>query len=299
MPGVQREDTLSVRSLPRVFTMAYDFKTLHCSTSHGVLTTTINNPPVNVMTAQLYFDLVNFTQEVEADRNVSVVVMQSADPDFFIAHFDIEEILRMPNDTEPERASSLSPFHQMCQRMRTMPKATIAKIGGRAGGGGNEFASNFDMRFGVRGKTVINQMEVALGILPGGTGTQTLPRLVGRNRAMEIMLGSDDIDGATLEQWGYLNRAFDTVEDMDKFVDRLARRIASWPADAIRLCKASVNQGDQVEEAGMIEEAYLFQQTLRTLDAQRNMRKAMNLGAQTLEGELRIADLCDEVARRD
>ena len=275
--------------------MAYDYETLEISIDGAVLTATINNPPVNVMTLPLYMDLVGFTSEVEADDAIKVVVFQSADPDFFIAHFDVETILQFPSDTPAEKSEEFSDFHLMCERVRTMPKATIVKMAGRAGGGGNEFASSCDMRFGLKGKTVINQMEVALGILPGGTGTQRLPRLVGRGRAMEICLGSDDIDAETAEQWGYLNRIFDTPAELDGFVDGLANRIALWPAEAIGLCKASINNAEMPWEDGLLEEAYLFQQTLRTSGAQANMRKALELGAQTREGELRMGDLCLEV----
>lgn len=277
--------------------MTYEYKTLEIDQDAGVLTATINNPPVNVMTPGLYMDLVGFTSEVEKDDTVKVVVFQSADPDFFIAHFDVEAILEFPVDSPAEKSLDLSDFHLMCERVRTMPKATIVKMAGRAGGGGNEFASSCDMRFGLRGKTIINQMEVALGILPGGTGTQRLPRLVGRGRAMEICLGSDDIDAETAEHWGYLNRIFDTDQDLDRFVSNLASRIAAWPAEAIGLCKASINNAEMPWENGLLEEAYLFQQTLRTEGAQQNMRKAMEMGLQTRGGELRMGELCHEFAQ--
>ena len=256
--------------------MAYDYETLGIEYDKGVLTATINNPPMNVMTPPLYMDLVGFTSEVEKDESVKVVVFQSADPDFFIAHFDVEAILEFPIDTPAEKSLEFSDFHLMCERVRTMPKATIVKMAGRAGGGGNEFASSCDMRFGLKGKTVINQMEVALGILPGGTGTQRLPRLVGRGRAMEICLGSDDIDAETAAQWGYLNRVFDSANELDGFVDSLSKRIACWPAEAIALCKASINNAEMPLSDGLLEEAFLFQQTLRTKGAQQNMRGRQN-----------------------
>ena len=277
--------------------MAYDYETLGIEYDKGVLTATINNPPMNVMTPPLYMDLVGFTSEVEKDESVKVVVFQSADADFFIAHFDVEAILEFPIDTPAEKSLEFSDFHLMCERVRTMPKATIVKMAGRAGGGGNEFASSCDMRFGLKGKTVINQMEVALGILPGGTGTQRLPRLVGRGRAMEICLGSDDIDAETAAQWGYLNRVFDSANELDGFVDSLSKRIACWPAEAIALCKASINNAEMPLSDGLLEEAFLFQQTLRTKGAQQNMRKAMAMGLQTREGELRMGELCYEFAQ--
>ena len=275
--------------------MRYEYSTLTTEYTKGVMFATISNPPANVMTTALYTDLVAFTAEVETDDRVRVVVFQSADPEFFIAHFDVEMILTFPTDEPAFRSEKSSDFHLMCERVRSMPKATIVKMAGRAGGGGNEFAASCDMRYGVAGKTKINQMEVALGILPGGTGTQRLPRLVGRGRAMEICLGSDDIDAETCAAWGYLNRIFPSSEEMSDWVDQLAYRIASWPAEAIALCKASVNNSENELSGALLDEAYLFQQTLRTEGAQRNMRKAMELGAQTREGELRMGELCREI----
>ena len=271
-----------------------EYQTLTLSHDRGVCHVTISNPPVNVMTAELYQDLVAVTEALEMDDTIKVVVFQSADPDFFIAHFDVSLILTFPADGPAEKATKLSPFHEMCERVRTMPKATIVKMAGRAGGGGNEFAASCDMRFGVKGKTIINQMEVPLGILPGGSGTQRLPRLVGRGRAMEICLGGDDIDAQTCEAWGYLNRTFSSVEEMSDFVDALAARIASWPAEAIALCKASINNAELPIMEGLLEEAYLFQQTLRTEGAQTNMRRAMAAGLQTREGESRMGQLALE-----
>lgn len=275
----------------------YDYETLKSDFSAGVLTVTIDAPPINVMTSRLYRDLVGLTSEVEKDDRVKVVMFESADPDFFIAHFDVELILKFPVDEAPVRQEQLSDFHLMCERLRTMPKVTIAKIAGRAGGGGSEFCSSCDMRYGVEGVTKINQMEVPLGILPGGSGTQNLPRLLGRGRAMEVILGADDLDAVTAEKWGYLNRIFPGVAELDDFVGALASRIALWPAGAIELAKTSVNNSELPMEEGLKEEAYLFQKTLRLSEAQRYMQAALDNGAQTREGELRINELMLEVAR--
>jgi enoyl-CoA hydratase/carnithine racemase len=269
--------------------MSYDYQTISVRLDAGVLVATIKNPPVNVMTLPLYQDLVAFTAAVAVDEEVKVVVMQSADPDFFIAHFDLEAILSFPIDQPAMKATELSPFHGMCELMRTMNKPTIAKLAGRVGGGGNEFAASCDMRFGVKDRTVINQMEVPLGILPGGGGTQHLPRLIGRNRAMEVILGAEDLDAVTAERWGYLNRIFETPQAMDDFVDRLARRIASWPSGAVALAKASVVNAEPAMREGLLEEAFLFQQTLRLPEAHANMQAALLMGAQTRAGESRIA----------
>lgn len=274
--------------------MAYEYQTLGIEITDHVMRATIHQPPVNVMTVAMYQDLVALTTEVEQDSEVKVVIFQSADPDFFIAHFDVEVLLGL--DTSPEKRRKISPFQKMCERLQTMPKVTIAKIAGRAGGGGSELAASCDMRFGLAGKTIINQMEVALGILPGGTGTQRLPRLVGRGRAMEICLGSDDIDAQTAADWGYLNRVFDTQVALDQFVDHLATRIATFPSEAIALCKASINNAELPLAEGLAEESNLFQQALSTQSAQSTMREAMVMGLQTRAAESKMGAFALEVA---
>ena len=277
--------------------MTFDYQTIATELKDSVLTARLRNPPCNVMTREMSLELADFVAALAGFGDARVLVLESADPDFFIAHFDVELILSFPTDSPAQREPELNYFHAMCECLRTLPIPTIAKISGRVGGGGNEFASCCDMRFGVNGKTVINQMEVPMGILPGGCGTQQLPRLIGRSRAMEVILGADDLDAHTAERWGYLNRVFGTTAELDDFVDRLARRIALWPPEAVALAKQSVLNAEEPLKAGLIEEAYLFQRTLRTADAQKNMARALALGAQTREGEARIADLVLEVCQ--
>jgi len=276
--------------------MSYEkYELLHVQVAKGVATATIDAPPLNVMTLPLFGELARFGAEAGDDDEVRAVVLRSANPEFFIAHFDVEAILGFPVDTPAERAPD-NVFHQMCERYRTMPKATIVQIEGRVGGGGCELSQACDMRFGVRGRTRINQMEVPLGILPGGGGTQRLPRLIGRGRALEVILGGGDLDAETAERWGLLNRIFEPAE-IGPFVADLAERIASFPADAIRLAKQAVNAAELPLAEGLVEEAYLFQQTLRTEGAQRNMRRFLELGGQTREGELRVDELSRELGK--
>ena len=276
--------------------MAYEYEFLNVDIEGRLAVVTISNPPINIFTPALYMEMSALTSELKADPSLTVVVFKSADPDFFIAHFDVEAILQFPIDKDAEKDQELSEFHLMCERVRTMDKVTIAQIEGRVGGGGSEFSASMDMRFGVIGKTKINQMEVPLGILPGGTGTQRLPRLVGRGRAMEIVLGGDDLDAETAERWGYLNRIF-AADAIDDWVMNLARRIASFPVEAVRLAKESVNAAEMPLREGLVEEAYLFQRLLRTDGAQTNMRRFMELGGQTREGEMRVGELNAELGR--
>jgi len=270
--------------------MAYDYELLKVSIKTNARTegrlaeVLISNPPINIITPQLYGELASLTEELKADPSLTVVVFKSADPDFFLAHFDVSEILKFPTDTDAQRDAELNPYHAMCERVRCMDKVTIAQIEGRVGGGGSEFVSSMDMRFGVVGKTIVNQMEVPLGILPGGSGTQRLPRLVGRGRAMEIVLGGDDLDAETAERWGYLNRIY-AADEIDAKVGALAERIASFPAEAVRLAKEAVNGAEQALPEGLADEAFLFQR----------LTKFMEIGGQTREGELRVGELGGEL----
>ena len=272
--------------------MPYDFSLLRVKFDAGVATATIANPPINLITLPLMGELLRFAREVAADDAVRAVVLRSDDPEFWLAHFDVAAILGFPAAGAPARASRVdeNPYHAMCELYRTMPKATIAEIGGRAGGGGSELALSFDMRFGALGRTIVSQPEVALGILPGGSGTQRLPRLVGRGRALELVLGCDELDAATAERWGYLNRAL-PPEDLRPFVDRLARRIASFPAQAIALAKRATLASEPAWDAGLIEEGHLFQLLLRTPEAPALMRRFLEQGGQTREVERHLGQL--------
>ncbi len=277
--------------------MAYEgFKLIRFSREGGVVTATIDAPPINIITLDLFRELELMSREVEADPECLVLVVKSADPDFFLAHFDVGAILQFPVD-QPARRGGDNNYHAMCNRMTTMNKVTIAQIEGRVGGGGSEFAMGFDMRFGVLGKTRINQMEVPLGILPGGTGTQKMPRLIGRNRAIEIILGGIDMEAGEAERWGYLNRAL-PASDIDSHVHALATRIASFPAEAVRAAKEAINAATKPLAEGLEDESFLFQQLIRTPSARQNMQQFLSIGGQTRAGELKIVELSAQVGRR-
>jgi enoyl-CoA hydratase/carnithine racemase len=275
--------------------MAYDGYTLIDVQRDGPLVTAVvNNPPINLITMALFGELARLAEELEADPAALVFVLKSADPDFFLAHFDVAALIAMADAPAPP-TDDANAYHAMCHRFRTMDKVTIAQIEGRVGGGGAELSMNFDMRFGVIGKTVINQMEVPIGILPGGTGTQNLPRLVGRARSMEIILGGIDVDAETAERWGWLNRAL-PANAIDAHVGALARRIASFPADAVRLAKQSVDSATLPMAEGCQQEADLFQTLLFSDPARHAMRRFLELGGQTRDGELRVAQISGQVA---
>lgn len=275
--------------------MSYDYPHLTVTVTDGVAVVLIDNPPVNLMSSALFRSLAKVSVQLSEDDAVRVVVLRSANPEFFIAHFDVGAILDFPVDGEALEETELGGFDRMCETYRTMDKVTIAELRGRVGGGGAELSAACDMRFGDSETFTWNQMEVPLGILPGGGGTQRIPRLIGLGRAMEVVLGADDIDAETAERWGFLNRSVSGAE-LTAHVDRLAKRIASFPRAAVREAKRSVRASvDRNLEDGLKYESYLFQVLLRDSDAQPAMRQYLDAGGQTREVELRIGDVMGEL----
>jgi enoyl-CoA hydratase/carnithine racemase len=271
------------------------FEGLNVEVAGGIATVTIDSPPINLFTIELFLATARLAQQLADDDAIRVVVMRSANPEFFIAHFDVEAILTFPTfpDGVPE-PMELNAYHVMCEAFRTMPKATIAVIEGRVGGGGSELALSFDMRF-ASPSAVFSQPEVALGILPGGSATVRLPRLIGRSRALEVILGCDDIDARTAESWGWVNRVLPDGE-LWPFVDRLVARIATFPPHAVAAAKACVVRAEQNVEPDLLAEGAAFTGTLGGPGTQDAMRRFLELGGQTREGELRLGELAGEVA---
>jgi enoyl-CoA hydratase/carnithine racemase len=258
----------------------------------GVATLTIDHPPINLFDLELYPAMVEAAARVAADDEIRVVVLRSATPGFFIAHFDVTLIQMLPTGRPAPEA--LNDFHAMCEAFRTMRKATIAVIEGRVGGGGSELALSCDMRFAALGDAVFNQPEVALGILPGGSGTVRLPRLIGRSRALESILGCDDIDAATAERWGWVNRALPPAE-LWPFVDRLAARIAGFPPHAVAAAKAAVLRAEKDVVDDLRQEAGAFNTTLGEPLTVALLQAFMAAGGQTVAGERRLGELAGEL----
>ncbi len=275
----------------------YDFDHLDVQIGDGVATVMIDNPPLNLITSALFRSLAKCSAQLAGDDDVRVVVLRSAVPGFFIAHFDVEAIGTFPTDGPAVEEPELGGFDRMCEAFRTMPKVTIAELHGRVGGGGAEIAAACDMRFADDETFMWNQMEVPLGILPGGGGTQRIPRLIGMGRAMEMILGAVDIDAATAERWGFVNRAMPGTE-LSGFVDTFARRLASFPPDAVRVTKQAVLAAEDLPLVdGLRRETYLFQTLLRSADAGPAMRAFLDAGGQTVDGESRVGDLMGEIHR--
>lgn len=264
--------------------MAYEgYECLKIRLDRGVVFATIDYPPVNLFDMKLIGEMGRLGVEVEADDEARVLVVDSADPEIFIAHADVNLIMQMP-DKAPPKATELGFFHAMVDKFRTMPKATIAKIEGVCRGGGSEFALSMDMRFAALGKAVLGQPEVAVGIIPGGSGTQRLPWLMGRGRAMEVVLGGMDFPADLAERYGYVNRAL-PAEELTEFVNDLAYRIASFPAYAVAAAKQSVLASMPDPVPGLLEEAHQFNLCLERPEAAQLMKAFMDAGGQTREVE--------------
>lgn len=242
---------------------------------------------MNLLTGRLFREFADCVEKVSKDEAVRVFVVRSDDEDFWLAHFDINVILKLPIPGEFDTESVPNAWHTVSEQLRSMPKATIAEVSGRAGGGGNEFCMNFDMRFGVRGKTKFCQMEVPLGISPGGTGCINLPRLIGTGRAMEMILAGSEIDAETAESWGLLNRSFPDLSSCRAYVDSLAARIASFPPEAVRVAKASVLAAEQMpRREACLQNLSLFNRTLGLPEAKRRMQAFLKNNFQTREAEM-------------
>ena len=161
--------------------------------------------------------------DLEADPSVKVVVFQSANPDFFIAHLDVSKAAEQPG--------ILRLWRDLVVRLSSAPVVSIAKIRGYTRGIGNEFVLACDMRFASRQTAIFGNPEVGVGLVPGGGAMEWLPRLVGRSRALEFVLSADDFDADIAERYGWVNRTLDD-DDLDSFVDALARRLASFDREA-------------------------------------------------------------------
>ena len=265
------------------------YSALNVGLADGVAHVRIANPPVNLFDLALYPEMVRVSDQLRDDADVRAVVLSSSTPGFFIAHFDVSLILTLPADMD--RPTRLSDFDRMCENFRTMPKPTIAAIDGRVGGGGSELTLACDMRF-ASPRAVFNQPEVALGILPGGGGTVRLPRLIGRNRALETVLGGEDIDAITAESWGWVNRV---VADPVAHSLALAARIATFPPNAVREAKASVLRNDTGVEDALLDESAGFNRLLGDPRARTAMTRFLERGGQTVGGESRLGELAGEL----
>jgi enoyl-CoA hydratase/carnithine racemase len=214
---------------------------------------------------------------MDASQRLRVVVFESAIPDFYLAHFDLTG--KTGNITTAVGPSGLPILMDTFVRLTKSPAVSIAKIRGCVRGGSSEFVLACDMRFASRENTRLGQPEVGVGVHPGGGGTERLPHLVGRGRALEIILGANDFDGDTAERYGYVNRALPDAE-LDQFVDALARRIASFDRRAIAAAKNLVNQVSLPSADRLLDAITSFETALTWPETQQRIQALLKRGLQ-------------------
>lgn len=262
-----------------------DYKCFRFGFDSGVAFVSIDHPPINLLDEVLSQEFDKLGRELEADESVRVVVLQSALPDFFIAHSGLGRVAAASKGVSHTRSFRLT--QMIGERFRNMAKVTIAKVEGRARGGGSEIALAMDMCFAAVGKAIFGQPEVAIGLVPGGA-TQRLPRLIGRGRALEVLLSCNDLSAELAERYGYINRALSAGE-LTPFVEKLARRIASFPAHAIAHAKAAVDMGAFSSMAeGLLVEAHESDLSVASEVTQARVMEVLKVGAETYEGELEM-----------
>jgi enoyl-CoA hydratase/carnithine racemase len=250
---------------------------------------TFDNPPFNIFGPQSVPQLNAAITALEQDAQVKVVVFESAVPGFFLTHYDFVPPL---SDTTslPPGPTGLPPLPDMLVRLTRAPVVSIASIRGRATGVGSELALASDMRFASRENAILSQWEVGAALVPGGGPMARLPRLMGRGRALEILLTGNDIDGLLAERYGYVNRSFPD-SDLDPFVEALARRIARLDKQTISDIKQMVNTSTlpSDEELGAQWEGFIS--SVQRAQAREKIGQLMQLGLQkNPQVEQRLAD---------
>jgi len=262
--------------------------TLNIREDGPVLFAEISAPPMNLLGPELVRDLVSLIQHAEADAAAQVLVFTSADPDYFISHVDVTRIPEYRAEAAKlvgEASIALLFRHLSASRL-----VTIAQIEGRVRGAGSEFVLACDMRFAARESAIFGQFEPSFGALPGGGAAQHLTRLMGRGRALEVMLSAQDYDAELAERYGWINRAFPAAE-LGGFVSSLARRIGAFPAAGHVVVKERVNAIALAPVDDFRRDSDLFAEGLRTPEGQERTRVAFERGFQTRDAELALGDL--------
>jgi enoyl-CoA hydratase/carnithine racemase len=275
--------------------MIMTLETLDVRDEGAVLFAEITAPPMNLLGPELVRDLVSLIQRAEAADAVQVLVFSSADPDYFISHVDVTRISEYREDAA--KLTGAPSLALMFHHLSASRVVTIAQIEGRVRGAGSEFALACDMRFAARESAIFGQFEPAFGVIPGGGAAQHLARLMGRARALEVMLGAEDYDAELAERYGWINRALPAGEIGD-FVRSLARRIARFPAAGRAVVKDRVNAIGLAPADDFRRDSDLFLEGVRAPEVQSRIGAALQRGFQTREPELSLARMLSDLGDR-
>jgi len=247
---------------------------------------------MNLLGPELVRDLVSLIQQAEANEAVQVLVLKSADPEYFISHVDVTRIPEYRQ--EAARLTGEASIAMLFRHLSASRLVTIAQIEGRARGAGSELALACDMRFAARESAIFCQIEAAFGNVPGGGAVQHLTRLLGRGRALEVLLSSEDYDAELAERYGWINRALPR-EALDEFVRTLTHRIARFPAAGRLAIKKRINAIALAPTEEFRQDSNLFGEGAREPESVQRIQVAMKRGFQTREAELDLARMLGEL----
>src|SRR5215475_9594055 len=242
-----------------------DFKTIRVNTEGAVLFAIIAAPPMNLLGPALVRDLVSLIQRAEGDDAIKVLVFKSADPDYFIPHVDLTKIKEYRE--EAAKLTGEASIGLLFRYLSASRLVSIAQIAGRVRAAGSEFVLACDMRFAAQESAIFSQPEPAFGQIPGGGGAQHLVRLMGRARALEVMLSAQDYNAELAERYGWINRAL-PANALDDFVKTLAHRIAKFPAAGLIAVKDRVNAIALAPVEDFRRDSHLFGEGAQTAEAQ-------------------------------
>src|SRR5882672_3326876 len=257
---------------------------------------TFDNPPINLIDYTMIRELSELFADIEKNKEPAVLVFDSADPDYFLAHYDIAGDHSLMNSQKGP--TGFHPWVDLLVRLSKLPAVTISAIRGRARGAGSEFVLACDIRFASRERAVLGQMEVGFGAVPGGGPATRLPGLVGRGRTFEILLGGQDFDGALAERYGYVNRAIADIEFED-FVDRFVWRVSAFDPQALRDIKHFINKVSLPADEELPPQLDAFWQAAARPAFQGRQSKAFEDGLQQRSDiELRLGEYVGQLAER-